>query len=104
VSGSTGSVARHDEDTPYERVLAAVKDEIVALFGFSFPAEAIRVDVDVFESGEPLVDDRPLDSMDLVQTVAVLEDRFDVSLAPLLTGDDPLTLASVARHIAEATS
>ena len=44
------------------------------------------------------------DSMDLVETIAVVEDRFGVSLAPLLSGDEPLTLAGVAAHIVGAAA
>lgn len=81
-------------------VLAQVKDEVVAGFGHAFPADAIRVDVDVFADDEPLVAGRHLDSMDLVQVIAVLEERFDLSLAASMTGDEPITLANVARRIA----
>jgi acyl carrier protein len=80
-------------------VLEQIKDEIAELFGDAFLPGDIRVDVDVFEGGEPLVAGQQLDSMDLVQIIAVLEERFDVSLATSLSGAEPLTLSDVARHI-----
>jgi acyl carrier protein len=89
------STGRLDEAS----VVEVIKDEIVALFDRSFSASSIRVDVDVFEAAEPLIGSRALDSMDLVQIIAVIEERFDVSLAAVLTGDEPMTLINVARHI-----
>lgn len=83
-------------------VLDQMRNEIAALFDDSFPPAAIRTDVDVLESDEPLVTGRELDSLDLVQVMAMLERRFDVALATLLDGDEPLTLTQVARRIAEA--
>lgn len=83
-------------------VLAEIRQELVDLLGDGVTPEAIRVDVDVFEGGEPLVAGRWLDSMDLVQVMAALEDRFGVRLAEVLAGDEPMTVTNVARHIARA--
>ena len=85
-------------------VLVQIVEEIVELFGHAFSSSEVRVDVDVFEGGEPLVSGRQLDSMDLVQIIAVLEERFDVSLAAALTNDEPLTLVSLASQISKAIS
>jgi acyl carrier protein len=82
------------------QVLEEIRHELVDLLGDGLDPDAIRVDVDVFAGDEPVIADRWLDSMDLVQIMAALEDRFDVRLATVLTGDDPLTLANVARYIA----
>lgn len=85
-------------------VLDQMKEEIAGVFGEAFPPTAIRVDVDVFEGSEPLVAGRELDSLDLLQVIEVLERHFGVALATILTGDEPLTLVTVARRIAEAAS
>lgn len=92
-----------DASAAAERVLGEILHAVVELFGSTFVAEEVRVDADVFDGADELVTGRPLDSMDLVQTMAVIEDLFDVSLAPLLTGDEPLTLRAIARHVAEST-
>jgi len=83
-----------------QAVLDEITRELAALVGGSFRPEDVRVDVDLFEGAEPLVGDRWLDSMDVVQLVAVLEARFGVDLAEILTGDELMTLAAVAECIA----
>lgn len=85
-----------------ELVLAAIKGELVALLGGEVAADAVRTDVDVFEGREPLVADRWLDSLDLVQVIAALEARFGVDLAALLTSDEPATLRTIAERIARS--
>jgi acyl carrier protein len=85
-----------------ESVLEEITRELVATLGGSFEAADVRVDVDLFASAEPLVADVWLDSMDVVALVGVLEDRFGVDLAEVLSGDEPATLAVLARCIAGA--
>jgi acyl carrier protein len=92
------------DGTAIDRLLRDIVEQIVALFDSTFPAGAVRVDVDVFEGSEALVAGVALDSMDLVRTIAVLEDRYGVPLADLLSGDEPLTLVAVARYVAGAGS
>jgi acyl carrier protein len=87
-----------------EAVLEEITRELAALVGGSFGPRDVRVEVDLFEGAEPLVGDHWLDSMDVVQLVAVLEDRFGVDLAEILTGDEPMTLVAVAEWIAGARS
>ena len=81
-------------------VLEEITRALADLFGGSCDPGDVQVDVDLFEGAEPLVGDRWLDSMDVVQLVAVLEARFGVDLAEILTGDEPMTLAAVAECIA----
>jgi acyl carrier protein len=88
--------------TGSEQVLEAIRLELVALLGDGLTIEAVRVDVDVFEGNEALITGRWLDSMDLVQVMATLEDRFGVNLAVILSGDEPMTLTNIARHIARS--
>jgi hypothetical protein len=85
-----------------QQILDEMCEELVSAFGDTFAAGSIRTDVDVFEDGEPLVEGRRLDSMDLVRAIAAVEARFDVSLASILGGDEPMTLHNVARHVAAA--
>ena len=92
------------DDRATAQVLEEIKHQLVDLLGDGLDPGAIWVDVDVFAGDEPVVADRWLDSMDLVQIMAALEERFDVRLATVLTGDEPLTLANVARYIAQARS
>jgi len=101
-SGTTSAHGGRPEDV--DRVLDQIREAVVELYGFTFDADDIRVDANVFEGTEELVAGRPLDSMDLVQTMAVIEELFDVPLAPLLTGDDPLSLVVVARYLAESVT
>lgn len=94
-------IARRGGDSA-EQVLEEIRQELVALLGGGVTSEAIRVDVDVFQGGEPLVAGRWLDSLDMVQVLAALEERFGIRLAEALAGDEPLTLATIARHVAGA--
>lgn len=91
-------------DGTVEAVLTDIKALIVAHFGETFTMEDIQVDVDVFEGGEPLVVHRSFDSIDLLEVVAVVEEHFDVPLASVVSGDEPLTLATIARHIARTAT
>jgi acyl carrier protein len=100
--GSLSVATGLNGDDATTRVLEDIKHELVALLGGDLDPGTIRVDVDVFEGTEPLIAGRWLDSMGLVQVIAALEDRFGVRLAAVLTGDEPMTLANVARHIAQA--
>lgn len=84
------------------QILEEIRQELVAVLGDGVTPEAIRVDVDVFEGSAPLVAGRWLDSMDLVQVMAAIEDRFGVRLAEVLSGDAPMTLTTIAHHIAAA--
>jgi acyl carrier protein len=83
-----------------DQVLDRMRRELAATFGDTFSPDTIRVDVDILEGEEPLVPGRRLDSLDLVEAVSVIETSFDVSLADVLAGDEPMTLQDVARHIA----
>jgi acyl carrier protein len=85
-----------------ESVLDEITRELAATLGRSLAPGDVRVDVDLFEGREPPVADLWLDSMDVIRLVAVLEDRFGVDLAEVLTGDEPATLAVMARCIAGA--
>lgn len=84
-----------------EVVIAEIRTLVAAHFGDTFAPEDIRVDADVFEGGEPLVAGRSFDSLDLVEVLALIEEHFDVELATVLSGDQPLTLATVASDIAD---
>lgn len=88
-------------DDAVARVLAEIEREIVAVFGGGLDPVAIRADVDVFGT-EQVIEGRWLDSMGLVQLIAAVEDHFGVRLAALITGDEPVTLTTVARHIARS--
>jgi hypothetical protein len=100
--GSLSAATGMTDDDATARVLEDIKRELVALLGGGFDPGIVRVDVDVFEGAEPLIPGRWLDSMGLVEVIAALEDRFGVPLATVLTGDEPMTLSNVARHIAHA--
>lgn len=85
-------------------LLAEMKAVIAAVFEEEVAPEAIRDDVDVVDDSEHLIIGRRLDSLDVVQIVAAIEERYGVNLADSLDAEGDLTLAAIGDRIAAGSS
>jgi acyl carrier protein len=82
-------------------VLGVIIDEMVAVLGGAIPADDVSLDADVFDPTVELVAGRVLDSIDVVEIVAALEERFGVSLDDIGESVDTVTLRVIADHLSD---
>jgi hypothetical protein len=83
-------------------VIDEIRADVATMFDGTVAPADIRDDLDVFEHCEHLIEGRRLDSLDVVEIVAAVEDRYGISLADG-RGAEPgaLTLAYIAGLIVD---
>jgi acyl carrier protein len=80
-------------------VEVALRELVAEVLGPPTRPEGVDVDVDVLSEPERLVEDRAIDSLDLIHLFTAIEDTFAIALAELPDAVDALTLTDVARLI-----